>query len=439
MSDNFREWNVEQGLLFPPRLSDFVPEGHISHFIRKVVGKELNLQKIYREYYKEGAPAYHPAMMTALIIYGYAHGVRSSRKLSQACEERMDFVSVTGMQRPNFRTICLFRIRHRKALEGLFGQVLELCQKAGMVKIGHVAIDGTKIKANAAKDRGLEYDRIVKKSQRLKEEIKAYFDEAEALDAQEDGEFGEDKRGDELPEWVKDKEEVRKRLDKARKELEAEQEQEEAQRREEEESGEKPPSHKSAEDRSIKKKRYNFTDPDSTLMRSPDGVMQAYNAQCAVDASSQVIVACAVSSEGNDYDHLMPMLELAKKNVGRKPKEVSADAGYCSEANLTKLERYGVRGYIAPQNQLPVELSGRNKKKIKPGTQVARMLQRLRKAGRRTRYRLRGQSVEPVFGVIKAVRGFRQFLLRGIKKVSLEWTLICTANNLFKLRAARVT
>lgn len=437
MSKKFREWTVDQVYLFPPRVSEFVPAGHVAHFVRDFVRDELDLRKITKAYDREGAPAFHPAMMTALVMYGYCHGVRSSRKLSQACEERVDFMAVTGMQKPNFRTICLFRTRHRVALEGLFGQVLELCSEAGLVKLGHVALDGTKIKANAAKDRGLQYIKIVKESKKIKEEIKKWFDEAEELDAQEDEQFGKDLRGDELPEWAIDKNERRKRLEAARKELEAKHEESEEKREKQEDAGKKPPSHKSAEDRGIEKKRYNFTDPDSVLMKTSEGIQQAYNAQCAVDASSQVIVACAITNEGNDYDQLMPMLKLVEKNVGRKPKEVSADAGYCSETNLADLERYGVRGYIAPQNQLPGDLSGRSRKQIKPGTLAWKMEQRLRKAGKRSRYRLRGQTVEPVFGIIKAVRGLRQFLLRGIKKVGLEWRLMCTVNNLLKLKAAR--
>src|SRR5215831_13080573 len=206
MSKTFREWNVEQPTMFPSTVLDFVPAGHIAHFMRNLVIEQLNLSKILRQYSEErGYPPYHPTMMTALILYAYSQGIYASRRIAKACEQRVDFMAITGMQHPDFRTISDFRKKHIGALGELFGQVLKLCQKAGMVKLAHVALDGTRIAGNAAKDQTMKYGRMKKTEQELAEEIAGWFREAERQDQSEDAAYGVGRRGDELPGWVSDK------------------------------------------------------------------------------------------------------------------------------------------------------------------------------------------------------------------------------------------
>jgi transposase len=432
----FRSWDVDQAWLLPPSIHDFVPAGHLAHFVRGLVREELDLSAILDEYDEErGMPPYHPGMMTALILYAYCQGIYSSRRIAKGCEERVDFMAVTGLQKPDFRTVNRFRLRHLEALGELFVQVLKLCQRAKLVKLGHVAIDGTKIRANASKNKAMSYERMSEAEQRLSEEVKRWFEQAQAIDEAEDEEYGADKRGDELPDWVANKEKRRQKIAEAKAALEAEAK-EEAKRRAQGESNKSrtPPSQ---DGRPHPKKQRNFTDPDSRIMNTQEGFQQCYNAQSAVDAASQVIVGCDLGTSASDTTHLLPLVDQIESNTGCAPVEVSADAGYCSEANLEKLERRQIRAFVGIGRQRHGEASpvaGRSQPQ--PGTLRHEMWLRLRRGGFRSRYRLRKQTVEPVFGQIKAGRGFRQFLLRGLKKVSSEWRLICVAHNVRKLAAA---
>ena len=441
MSKTFRPWNVDQVWLLPPSVQDFVPAKHVAHFVRETVRSELDLAAILASYGEErGYPPYHPAMMVALLLYGYSRGVYSSRQLERACEERVDFMAVTGMSRPDFRTIAEFRRRHLAALGGLFVQVLKLCREAGLVKLGHVALDGTKIKANASRHRAMSYGRMGEAEAKLQAEVAAWFARAEAADVEEDGAHGS-ARGDELPDWVADKQQRLERLRAAKAALEAE-------------AKAPPPADDDGPGPATgmidhgKPKRApdggppdraqrNFTDPDSRILKTADGIVQGYNAQIAVDGAHQIILAQRVQTNAADRGALAPLVKAIRRDLRAGPKELSADAGYCDEANLAFLARRRIAAYLAPGRARHGTGDPAGKRRARKGSRVAAMATKLRRAGHRSRYRLRKQIVEPVFGHIKAARGFRMFLLRGLAKVRQEWAMICTAHNLLKLAAAQ--
>jgi transposase len=407
------------------------------------VRDELELSAIYASYAGEkGQPPYHPAMMTAFLLYGYAVGVYSSRRLAKACLERVDFMAIVALDAPDFRTISDFRKRHLKALAGLFVQVLQLCEAAGLVKLGHVALDGTKVKANASKHKAMSYARMVERERELQAEVARWLAAAAAADAEEDKLFGADKRGDELPDWAADKQKRLIKLREAKAALEAEAraaaeekaKAEAAAAAKRQAEGRRKPGKKAkppSPDPAPKAQR-NFTDPESRVLLTKDGFVQGYNAQAAVDGAAQVIVAQGLTNSQSDQAQLTNRLDEIAASLGRLPQQVSADSGFCSEANLMALQARGIAGYVAvARAKHPA------KAKRKPAGPLTQAMQRkLKRAGRRSCYRLRKQIVEPVFGQIKAARGFRQFLLRGIENVSAEWAMLCTAHNLLKLAKA---
>ena len=435
MSKTFRDWSLDQALLLPPSVHDFVPAGHLARFVVALVTEELDLSAILASYRGEkGQPPYHPAMMAALLLYAYAVGIYSSRRIAKACIERVDFMAIVALDAPDFRTISEFRRRHLAALSALFVQVLKLCERAGLVKLGHVALDGTKIKANASKHKAMSYERMSKREAELQAEVDGWLKAAEAADAAEDKAFGTDKRGDEMPGWVADKQARLAKIREAKAALEAEAKAKAAaEQAARENKHDKPPRKPPPSAAPEPKAQRNFTDPESRILKTKDGYIQGYNAQAAVDAQAQIIVAHTLSNNGSDQAQFAPLLSATKANLGRNPDEVSADAGYCSAANLRTLSRRRIKGYIATGRQHHGSKSATAKRPAKPGSLLARMTTRLRRAGHRSRYRLRKQVVEPVFGQIKQARGFRQFLLRGIEKVKAEWAMICTAHNLQKL------
>ncbi len=356
MAKRFRSWEIDQIWLLPPSVQELVPEGHVAHFVRETVRESLDLSSILGEYTEErGYPPYHPVMMTALLLYAYTQGVYSSRRIARACDERVDFMAVTAMQRPDFRTISDFRKRHLQALGALFVQVLQLCRQAGLVKLGHVALDGTKVRANASKHKAMSYARMQKAERELAAEVAGWFEQAEAVDAREDEAFGEDKRGDELPDWVANKQQRLAKIREAMAALE-----DEAQRKD------PPPSDPDKPRRGRPRKhppgvpkpkeQRNFTDPQSRIMRTPDGFQQCYNAQAAVDAASQVIVARGVTQSATDRHQLQPMVEQIRAHTGQDPGELSADCDYCSEGNLAELERLDSR--LRGHGQAAARLAG---------------------------------------------------------------------------------
>jgi transposase len=435
MAKTFRDWDIEQLMMFPPSVEDFVPEGHLAHFVRDTVLEALDLSAILECYSEErGYPPYHPTMMTAVLLYGYCQGIYPSRRIAKACRERVDFMAVTGMQRPDFRTISDFRKRHLIALGQLFVQVLRLCQQAGLVKLGHVALDGTKVKANASKHKAMSYGRMKKAEAELEAIVRGWFNQAQAADLRDDQAHGVDHNGEELPDWVRDKQRRLEKIREARARLEAEAQA--AEKGQEKKTGGPGRPKKNEPGTPKDSAQTNFTDPQSRIMKSHDGFIQGYNAQAVVDAGSQVIVAQGLTNNASDAPQLPVMVAQIKQNTGRQARELSADAGYCSEDNLKELRRRHINGYIATGRQKHGEATATGERKVKLGTYVYAMWQKLRRGGYRSRYRLRKQTVEPVFGQVKHGRGFRQFLLRGVRKVAGEWSLICTAHNLLKLAAA---
>jgi len=339
---------------------------------------------------------------------------------------------------PDFRTICEFRKRHLTQLAGLFVQVLKLAEKAGLVRLGHVALDGTKIKANASKHKAMSYQHMKRRQSELQAEVDRWLAAAEAADAEEDKLHG-NKRGDELPDWVADKQKRIKKIAEAKAELEAEAKaaadeerriEAQKQKQREAESRTKPgkPGAPPSEEPAAKAQR-NFTDPDSRVLKTKDGFIQGYNAQAAVDGKAQIIVAHGLTPSTSDHGQLVPLLDGIQANLGRKPRQASADSGYLSEANLASLEARGIDGYIATGRAKHPTID--NGKLGGPLTQAMR--KKIADGGFESPYRLRKQIVEAVFGLIKQARGFRQFLLRGLEKVRAEWALICTAHNLVKL------
>ena len=442
MSKDFRPWKIDEAQLLPPSVQDYVPKAHLSRLIVALVREELDLGAIRSSYRSGlGQPPFDPRLMTALLLHGYASGVYSSRRIAKAAVERADFMMIVAGDPPDFRTISEFRKRHLEALAGLFVQVLKLAEKAGLVKLGHVALDGTKIKANASRHKAMSYERMKKREAELAAEVEGWLKAAAAADAEEDKLYG-DRRGDEMPDWVADKNQRLARIHAAKAALEAEAkaaaEEEERRRAEAEEqrlaegrkkSGRTPAPPPTEPDG---KAQRNFTDPESRILKTKDGYIQGFNAQAAVDGTAQIIVAHGLTASTSDQDQLVPLLDQVEQNLGRKPNEASADAGYCSEANLAALADRRIGPYIATgRAKHPAEI-----KRKSAGPLTLAMRDKLKRAGWRSRYRLRKQIVEPVFGQIKQARGFRQFLLRGIKKVSAEWALICTAHNLTKLARA---
>jgi transposase len=444
----FRSYNPDQLLLLPPDMSHWLPEDHLVYFVRDVV-EQMDLSAVYASYdgSRGGYPAYHPEMMVALLIYGYCVGVPSSRKIEKATYELIPFRVLTADQHPDHDTIAEFRHRHLEALAALFVQVLRLCQKAGLVKLGHVSLDGTKVRANASKHKAMSYARMEKSVVELEAEVKRLIAEAEATDGVEDGQYGKGRRGDELPEELRFKQGRLSRIKEAKEVLEreareqAEQERldQEKKRQDQEASGDRrgrPP--KAPSEKPDGKAQYNFTDPESRIMK--DGATksfeQSYNCQAAVDGHSQVIVATGASQEANDKEQLKPMVERLKANLeGNKPGQMTTDSGYFSEGNVIYLGQEQIDGYVAtgrikhgdqplpvPRGRIPKDASLKE-----------RMSRKLRTLEGRAIYAKRKEISEPVFGQIKHVRGFRQFLLRGLSKVSAEWDLICLGHNLLKL------
>jgi len=458
MSKHHRPWKIDAAQLLPPSVQDYVAKDHPSRFIVALVREHLDLSEIEASYASVlGQPAFHPALMTALLLNGYASGIGSSRRLAKACRERADFMMIVAGDPPDFRTICDFRKRHLSALKALFVQVLKLCEAAGLVKLGHVAFDGSKVRANASKHKAMSYGRMEARASELEAEVDTWLAAAEAADAAEDKVYGRDKRGDELPAWVADKKRRAAKIRAAQAELEAEAkaaaeakakaaaEAEEKRQAEGRRKPGKPAAPPSPEP--DPKAQKNFTDPESRIMKSKDGFVQAYNGQIAVDAQAQVIVAHDVTQSAADNGQLLGMADAVEANLGRKPAEASADAGYCSEANLAGLEERKIDAYVAtgrardavagaaqaeaaPADAAPATGAAQE---AKAPTRVEAMRTKIQSGGHASPYRLRKQVVEPVFGQIKQARGFRQFLLRGLEKVRGEWALVCTAHNLLKL------
>jgi transposase len=429
MAKSYRPYFPEQDYLLPPSLREWLPENHLAYFISDMIDQlDLSAIESYYEREERGYPPYHPRMMTKLLVYGYCVGVFASRRLEKRVLEDVAFRVLAAGNEPDFRTLAEFRRIHLKALEGLFGQVLKLALKLGAMKLGRVAIDGSKVKANASKHKAMSYQRMQEDEKRLKEEARRLLAEAEQVDKEEDKRYGRSSRGDELPAELERREQRLQRIAEAKRELE------ERARAEAEEKQE--PQAKQAKPKP--KDQHNFTDPESRIMKGPDGFVQAYNAQIAVEPSLQLIVGQAVTQQANDKKQLLPMIETVRQQSGQKVAEVLADSGYCSEENLRVAAKKKVDLYVATEklkHHRAAALCPRGRIR-KSATRVDRMRRKLQTKAGRAAYALRKTIVEPVFGQIKQAQGFRQFLLRGYEKVQGEWALICTTHNLLKLYRA---
>jgi transposase len=446
MAYNLLALDREQGYLMPLSLREWLAEGDLAWFILDAV-EQMDLDEFYAVYRNDGwgAAAYDPAMMVGVLLYAYCQGVRSSRKIDRALERDVGFRVVAANQQPDFRTICRFRSEHEKALERLFVQVLWLCREAGLVKLGAVALDGAKIAANAALDANRNHKAI-------EEEVRRMLAEAKKVDMEEDTLFGAEKRGDELPEGLGRRVERLKRLQEARSRLEKEAEaaarvaQERLAKRQVEEAasgkkkrGRKP---KVVEPAPVEEAKANISDPDSRIMKARHGYVQGYNAQ-AIVSQDQIIVANGVTQQENDVQQLKPMLEVMESTleaagIEDRPKVALADAGYWSEANVdctcpegpelliatTKdwKQRKAARERGCPRGRIPNDLSPRERMERKLLTRRGRRL-----------YRLRGITIEPVFGQLKEGQGCRRFMRRGLGAAQSEWSLMATTHNLLKL------
>lgn len=427
MAKTFRPYEPDQQLLLPPSLQDWVPQGHLARLVSDVVDT-LDLSAIEDSYDEErGYPPYHPTMMVKLLVYGYCTGVYSSRRVAGKLQDSVAFRFLAAGNEPDFRTISDFRKRHGQALAGLFDQVLEMCREAGLVKLGRVAIDGTKIKANASKHKAMSYGRMKQKESEARRLAKEWLRRAEQADAEEDRLYGRDLRGDELPPELANRESRLKKIREAKAALEAEA------RRKAEVEGKDPKQAKPPD-----KAQYNFTDPESRIQKTSDGFVQGYNAQVAVDDEFQIIVSQDVTPTAPDVNQLVPTVERIEDKLGTKPEQVLADAGYWSEENVRALETQGIEPFIATEKMKhgPPQVAPRGRPP-QGMTLRERMARKLRtKRGRRI-YARRKVLAEPVIGQIKQARGFRQFLRRGVHKVKQEWALVCLAHNLCKLHTAR--
>ncbi len=448
----YRPYHPHQIFLLPPSPDEWLPEDHLAYFISDLV-EHFDLSTIEATYEDElrGGPPYHPTMMVKLLLYGYCTGVYSSRRIAKHVHDDVAFRVLAAGNAPDFRTINEFRRRHLEALSGLFQQVLTLAQRAGLVKLQHVALDGTKVQANASKHKAMSYDRLCREEARLAAEVAEWFRRADEIDAAEDAAYGPDRRGDEVPEELRRRETRLKRIREAKAALEAEakakaEQQRAAQAVRAAQVAQQRPPHRRGRkaqpprETPADRVQYNFTDPESHIMRNADGAfVQAYNAQAAVDAAHQLIVAATVTAHPIDTRQLAPMATAIMANTGQPPTRLSADAGYFSEDAVKLLVGYEIDPYIAtekmkhsqpvspaPRGRIPADLSV-----------TARMQRKLRTQAGRAVYRLRKAIVEPVFGQIKGARGFTRFLLRGQVKVRGEWALVATAHNICRLFVVR--
>jgi transposase len=450
MNKTFRPYDLDQRLLLPPDLREWLPEGHLALFISDVVD-ELDLSAILQAYEREGRgqPPYHPALMVKLLLYAYCMGKPSSRKIERATYEDVAFRVLAADQHPDHDSLAEFRKRHLAALAGLFVESLRLCQAAGLVKLGHVALDGTKIKANASKHKAMSYGRMEETERRLEGEVQALLSQAEQVDAAEDAAHGRGRRGDELPAELARRESRLTTIRAAKAALEqearaqaaaaAEAAQAKLAAREQRVGSAKggvPKVPDPEQARPAPDAQRNFTDPDSRIMvdRATKSYEQAYNAQAAVDGQAQVIVACGVTQSAADAGQFVPMFRQAAQHLGQAPAVGLADAGYFSEANLTAPELAGVTLYVPPDRQSHGE-RGRTSRATTPLAEAMRAT--LQTAEGHAHYARRKAIVEPVFGQIKEARGFRRFSFRGVLKVTAEWALICLTHNLLKLFRAQ--
>ena len=459
MSRHFKPYNIDQLLLLPPNLREWLPNDHLSLYLAELLNA-MDLSAIWESYERKdsrGRDGYHPMMMVRLIVYGYSIGVTSSRKIEKATYEDVAFRVLSADLHPDHDTIANFRNEHLQALAGLFAQVLHLCRRAGLVKLGHVSIDGTKIAANASKHKSMTYSRMVEEEERLRVIAEQLIADAARVDAEEDARYGKGVRGDELPPELRDPTTRRQKIREAVAALEQEAREAAAAKDEQakideqqraqngKKSGKESPSQPPVDTKSEgakpdPKAQRNFTDPDSRIMPNSaqkGSFLQGYNAQIAVDDTAQIIVATAVTQCANDVRQLIPVAQEIIDNVGKLPAVITADAGYFSAKNIEDVLFRDTILLVPPvrikhredmAQSLQKSTATRNR-----GTAAAAMREKLTTNENRELYKRRKAIVEPVFGQIKEVRGFRRFSMRGFEKVSAEFDLIALTHNLLKL------
>ncbi|MDQ0191651.1 IS1182 family transposase [Alicyclobacillus cycloheptanicus] len=443
MTKKFRPYDPNQIMLLPPSLDEWLPEDHLVHFIDDIVDS-LDISAILSVYERElrGFPPYHPAMLLKVLIYAYSTGTYSSRKIAKACQENVAYRMLSANQFPDFRTISDFRKRHLAAFENLFLQVLHICSESGMVKLGHIALDGTKIKANASKHKAMSYGRMKQDSEKLRKEIRDLLRQVEHVDEREDRRYGST-RGDELPVELTRRETRLKKIQEAMATLEKrakEQAEQESKDNKDDPDGKGPGGkrrgrpRKQPKDLPADKAQMNFTDPESRIMKTANGFIQGYNVQSVVDEAYQIIVATKVTNSPADAGHLRDMMRMVEENMSKKPKRLSCDAGYFKQDDITWLESEGIDPYIAtgrqPHNTMPITVRGRIPSHYGVKERMARKLKT--KKGHAI-YARRKVIVEPPHGQIKHCRKFDHFSLRGLAKVEGEWSLVAMCHNLLKL------
>jgi len=442
MSKTYRDWSPDQPSMFPPSPRDWLPEEDLVYFLLDTVACfDLAPFFAYHERETRGQPPFHPRMMICLLLYCYATGTRSSRKIMRRCQADVACRVIVGEDIPDFRTISDFRKNHLERLETLFVEVLKLCALAGLTKVGTIALDGTKIKANAARHKAMSYDRMPEEEARLKEEIATILAEAESADTTEDASHGRDRRGDELPQELARRQSRLAKIQEAKALLEERaraEAAEDAARRQQE--GKTPPAVAPTDAVPAPKDQINFTDPESRIMKvSNKGWDQCGNAQAAAN-EDQIILAADVTDQTNDKRQAVPMIDQTRANLeaaGVKQAIGAAvlDSGYYSQANTEALESRGIDPYVAterlkhheeippvPRGRIPACLSSKQ-----------RMARKLRTQRGRAVYAKRKGIIEPIFGQVKQGLGFRQFSLRGLVSMRGEWRLVCAAHNLLKL------
>lgn len=456
----FRTSTLDQPLLLPPSLHDWLAEDHLARFIAEVVG-ELNLDPIletYRRKDSRGAAGYHPEMLTRLLLYGYATGLTSSRRIEKATHDSVPFRYLAADQHPDHDTIASFRQQHLEPLAKLFVEALELCRRAGLVKLGNVAIDGTKLKASAGHHRGKSHAKMSEEERKLSELVMRWMEEARKTDAEEDARFGKGKKEEDLPGKLASAQQRIERIQRAKKELEEEARQrlEEAEREcPRRKRGRRPkncpeppqptPGERQARDKRKSrlkkaranarqpKRRYNFTDPESRLMmdNGQRRLVYAYNAQAAVDGHAQVIVGAELTQDETDHRMLLPMVAAVEQAMGGKPAAITADAGYWDTENIHSEALQGMLALVSPDGGGKKDDAEEEKRRSNPT--MERMRELLKTDEAKALYKQRKTIVEPVFGQIKQARGIREFRLRGFEKTKAEWKLICLTHNLLKL------
>jgi transposase len=479
---SYRPWAPEQSFLLPPSPLDWLPKGHLAYFILDVVS-QLDLSAITQVLQAKdprGERPYSPQMMVGLLLYGYCTGVYSSRRIERATYEDVAMRVLSGGEHPHFTRINMFRKAHLEALSGLFLQVLKLCQKAGLVRLGHVAFDGTKVQANASKHKAMSYARMKKEEERLTREISEMMTRAEAADAEDDARLGDGQPEQDVPAELSFRQarlakirdakaalEEEARLGRAeelsaqasanaakaqletdpteRKRAATRAEQRAEQARKLMGGDDEPPSGSGTTSEGLAlhrpdadpdgtpkpKAQRNFTDPDSRIMVSGGTYLQGYNAQLGVDEAAQIIVAQAVTNQPPDNEHLLPMLQQVEENCGAMPEKASADAGYWESDRERQLAELGVEAFVPPSREQGAEAPAAVP--TPRGDSRARMRAKLATPAGRAVYRRRKAIVEPVFGQMKECRGFRRFHLRGLRSVAGEWSLMSTCHNLLKL------